>query len=504
MLDELWESQVQAVTGLRASIRAGARRPIVVSPTGSGKTHIAVHIIEGALAKQNKVLFLAPRRELIYQAADRLENHQIECGIIMAGERRSPYEPVQIASFDTLHSRGMRNDRILMPEADLVIVDEAHLSIAKTRQDIIRHYGEAIVVGLTATPARGDGRGLGELYDDLVLSWSIKQLTDAGKLVPARYFAPSTPDLSKIKQTSSDYNVSALGHKMDNPKLVGDIVQNWKRIAPERQTVVFCVTKAHARHVHNEFVSSGISAGYLDSDTPLDERYQILKDIESGKIRVLVNIFVATFGWDCPPISCVVIARPTKNIALYLQTVGRGLRTCDRSNKRDCIIIDHSGAVAQHGFVDEYIPWTLDSNTDIREAKKKQQKEKGEPKEMVCSKCQCVFKATRACPRCGYEVIPKGKPVPTHQADLEEIRKEKAKENREATWEEKAQFMGELRMYCQSKGKNPGWVAHKYRAKFGVWPNDARVKEAPAKIVTPETMSWITSQNIAYAKRREA
>ena len=458
----LRDYQQDSIDGLRRSLMAGKRKPILVAPCGAGKTHIACAIIQGALEKDKKVLFLAPRRELIFQANNRLWDHKIDSGIIMAGEKRVPELPVQVASFDTIYARGIRNESMRMPPADIVIVDEAHLSIAKTRQDIINHYSEAIVIGLTATPARGDGRGMGEIYDDLVLSRTIGQLTDDGHLVPARYFAPSTPDLNKIKQTKSDYQVKELGEKMDKPKLVGDIIDNWKRICPDRQTVVFCVTKSHARHVYEAYLAAGITAGYLDSDTKLEERREILSDIQTGKIQVLVNIFVATFGWDCPPISCVVLARPTKNISLYLQTVGRGLRT--NPGKDDCIIIDHTGAVEQHGFVDEDIPWTLDSDVDIRDAREKALQEKSEPKEITCKNCQFIFKSARECPSCGYEMIPAGKPIPVHQAKLSEISRPKVK------MEDKQKFWTACMFKASHRGLKIGAAAYMYKKEFGVWP----------------------------------
>lgn len=458
----LRDYQQESVDGIRQSVVSGKRRPILVAPTGSGKTHVACALVQGALEKNKQVLFLAPRRELIYQANDRLWDHKIDSGIIMSGEPRVPQLPVQVASFDTLHARGMRSECMIMPPADLVIVDEAHLSIAKTRQDIINHYSGAIVVGLTATPARGDGRGMGEIYDDLVLTRTIGDLTDEGHLVPARYYAPTTPDLNKIKQTKADYQVKELGEVMDKPKLVGDIIDNWQRIAGDRQTVVFCVTKSHARHVYEAYVAAGITAGYLDSDTKLDERRQILKDIHSGRIQVLVNIFVATFGWDCPPISCVVIARPTKNISLYLQTVGRGLRT--HPGKSDCIIIDHSGAVEQHGFVDEDIPWTLDTDVDIRDAKEKALQEKAEPKDITCSNCGFIFKGQHVCPSCGTEIIRAGKPIPIHQADLKEISRPKAKKS------DKQNFWIACLYRAKFKNLMVGAAAHMYRKEFGVWP----------------------------------
>ena len=465
----LRDYQQDSVDGLRASLSSGKRKPILVAPTGSGKTHIACSIIQGALDKQKSVLFLAPRRELIYQAEQRLHDHGIEAGIIMSGEARDPHLPVQVASFDTLHARGMRNESMLMPPADVVIVDEAHLSIAKTRKDIIEHYKDSVVIGLTATPARGDGKGMGEIYDDLVLTRTIGDLTKEGYLVPARYFAPSTPDLNKIKQTKSDYQTKELGDVMDKPQLVGDIIDNWQRICRDRQTVVFCVTKSHARHIHEAFIDAGYTSGYLDSDTKLDERRQILKDIHSGKIQILVNIFVATFGWDCPPISCVILARPTKNITLYLQTVGRGLRS--HPGKEDCFVVDHTGAVDQHGFVDEDIPWTLDSNVDIRDALEKKLQEKSEPKEITCQKCQYIFKARRDCPHCGFEMIPAGKPIPVHAAALKEISRPKA------TMHDKQKVWIASLYRASHTGLKVGAAAHMYRKVFGVWP--AKVERLP-------------------------
>src|SRR3546814_107804 len=147
----------------------------------------------------------------------------------MAGERPKRLLDLQVASFDTLHARAIRGKAMAMPDADLVIVDEAHLSLAVTRKEIIEHYADACIVGLTATPARGDGRGLGEIYQDLVMGPSIRHLTDEGFLVPLRYFAPSEPDLSKLRlNKDGDYTETGLSKRMDTPQLVGDVVENWK------------------------------------------------------------------------------------------------------------------------------------------------------------------------------------------------------------------------------------------------------------------------------------
>ena len=496
----LRDYQLAAVTGLRESIRTGHKRPCLIAPTGAGKTHIACAVVEGAIQKGKKVLFLAPRRELIYQASERLTGFGIHNGIIMAGEMRDIYAPVQVASFDTLHARGIRSERMLMPDADVVIVDEAHLSIAQTRKDIIEYYHEAIVIGLTATPARGDGKGLGEIYDDLVETVTMRDLVDTGHLVPMRYFAPSKPDLEGVKVRMGDYVIKGLSEKMDQPKLIGDIVDNWSRVASDRRTVVFCVTRAHSRHACEAFNAVGVAAEHLDGETPLEERKAILDRVRSGETQVLCNVFVCSFGLDIPELDCCVLARPTKNISLYLQTAGRVLRT--HPGKENAILIDHSGAVDEHGFVDDPIPWSLDGSESVKDRKAKDQMEQKEPKEITCKNCQTVFKGSRVCPNCGHAMIPPGKPVPVYEATLHEVKRNVDKINRKTTPEEKRVFMGGLKQYAKAKGYSDGWVSHAYKEKFGVWPN--KYKNARMCEPNQEVRNWIRYKQIQFAKRRVA
>lgn len=491
--------QSKAIDGLRTSLATGHRRPVLCLPTGGGKTVIAGSIVKSASDKRKRVLFLAPRRELIYQASAAFEKFGIRHGVIMAGEPVNCMQSVQVASFDTLNARAMRRARMNLPAADLVVVDEAHLSIAPSRLKLLNAYPDAAVIGLTATPARGDGRGLGEYYDDLVEAASMAELVKEGHLVPARYYAPSKPDLAGLKIARGDYVANALGERMDRPELVGDILHNWQRLAWDKQTVIFCCTRKHARHVHEEFNRAGYRAEYLDGETPTDERRQILGRMQRRESQVLVNVFVATFGLDIPSLECAVLARPTRSVVLYLQTVGRVLRTCE--GKTEAIVIDHSGAVEDHGFVTDPQPWSLESDSTIRERRDEQKANK--PKEITCGDCGTVFKARRDCPNCGSQIVPPSAPVPVHNADLQEVKPETL--NRQASWDEKTRFMGELKTYCAAHGIKPGWAAHKYRERFGVWPNDPRVKNAePVSVIRMETRGWITSRMIAYSKRKAA
>lgn len=495
-LPPLREYQEQAIHLLRSSLAQGKKAPVLVAPTGSGKTRLSVEIIARAQEKGKWVLVLAPRRELIYQFSGVLEQAGVQHGVIMAGEPSNRYALVQVASFDTLWAR---RKRMILPRADVVVVDEAHLSLAETRKALIESFPNAKIVGLTATPARGDGRGLGAIYDDLVMSWDIGRLIRAGFLVQPRYFAPETPDLEGVRlNKDGDYVEKQLAERVDQPKLIGGIVENWFRIAHGRSTAVFCATRSHSRHVCDEFKRHGIRAEHLDGETDLEERKAILARVANGETTVLTNVFVATYGLDIPRLEVAVLARPTRNITLYLQIIGRVLRPAP--GKTEAIVIDHSGAVQEHGFVEDPIPWSLDDDETVKERKERQQKEKREPKEITCPSCKTVFRGSRHCPTCGFEFVPKGAPVPFHQADLQEIKKT----NRDTDWDAKIEFMAGLRAYARQKGFKSGWAAHAYRQKFGVWPNDPRLKHSGVGVITTKVLDFARYLQIKNAKGRHA
>jgi len=493
---QLRSYQTEAIEQVRQAMAAGSTHPLLVMPTGSGKTVVATEIVRRASEKKKRVLFLAPRRELIYQTVQTFQRNKLFCGMLMAGEAMAPSASIQVASFDTLHARAVKGDRIEMPRADLVIVDEAHLSISETRKNIISHYDR--VIGLTATPARGDGRGLGEIYDSLNIGTDIRELTEQGHLVPVRYFAPSTPDLEGVKVSGGDYVIKQLGEAVDKPQLVGDVVQNWLRLAPERRTVVFCVNRKHSRHVRNEFLKAGIAAEHLDGETPLGERHAILDRVRSGETQVLCNVFVATYGLDIPPLDCAVLARPTRNIALYLQTIGRVLRTYP--GKEDAIVIDHAGAVAQHGFVDDPIPWSLDAESKVSERKEAEERERKELSDMTCPNCGHVARAAKVCSACGWEMLPPSKPVPTKHAELAEIETNTLRNKRHSKAQKRSVFGGLLH-YAQDRGFSSGWASHKYREYYGVWPNAYKGTEPSPP--SDELRRWIKSRQIAWANRRD-
>lgn len=495
---QLREYQEDAIVGLSQSFGSGNKKLILQSATGSGKTVMASAIVQRTVEKGNSVLFLAHRRELISQCSNKLHDFGIDHGIIMAGQHSEYWHPVQVASVDTLRARAISSNKITLPDAQVVIIDECHRSLSRTYRTIIDRYPESVILGLTATPCRGDGLGLGHIYQDMVCAPSIKRLTDDGHLVPARYFAPSVPDLKGVKTTAGDYNAKQLAARMDTAKLVGDVVENWLNIAKGKTTVVFASSVQHSINLMESFEAAGINAGHIDGDTPAEERDLTLKKLASGEIQVLCNCLVLTEGWDCPSAEVCVLARPTKSLGLYLQMVGRVLRPMD--GKNEALIIDHSGAVYQHGFVEDEFSWDLDPKKKIQESKKRETQRETKP--ITCEKCFTVFEGQRACPSCGAVSIKKGRAMIVGDGELGEVNKKSRKAvKRQYTSDEKAKWYGMFRVYADNKGYKQGWAYHKFLEKFGHKPVTKGISKSSFIVPSPECMAWITHINIRNARR---
>src|SRR5579864_7270413 len=253
--------QLNAIEALRGEVAAGRRRVLLCAPTGSGKTLMAAGIVAGATAKGRKTLFLAHLRELVGQAARKLEQAGQDVGVIMAGRAPRPTAPVQVASTWSLYGRSIRSAAADLPDADVVVCDEAHHAPGRICSEIIARYPNAVILGLSATPCRSDGRGLGGIFESMVECPSVKQLTEAGYLVPACIFAPPPPDLSAVKTRRGEYVESDLERAMNQQPLVGDAVVQWHRHNPERKpTVVFAVSVKHSIALRDAFASSNVVA----------------------------------------------------------------------------------------------------------------------------------------------------------------------------------------------------------------------------------------------------
>lgn len=374
--------------------------------------------------------------------------------------------PIQVASKDTLWSRAVRTKEIPLPPADLIIVDECHHSMSKTWRELLAMYPNAVIIGLTATPSRGDGCGLEELYQGMVQAISCTELIEQGFLVPYKVFAPYRPDLKGVKISSGDYNRQQLEQRMDKSELVGDIVENWHKLAEGRQTIVFASGVEHSIHLAEAFTRSGVPAMHLDGKTPIEDRDEIMRMVMGGDIQILCNCDVCTEGTDIPPVSCVVLARPTKSIVKYKQMVGRGMRPWE--GKVDALLLDHAGCVYRHGFPDEDVPWTLSGKEKIDTTYQKLKAEGKVRDPIVCKACHAVFFGKPECPNCGAAARQKrGKAVKTKDGLLTELNRG---ETYQPTREEKQRYWHRCLGVTANKGRTLKHAAAMYSDHFGEPP----------------------------------
>ena len=454
---ELRDYQSDAIDQVRKAYRDGHRRILLVAPTGSGKTIIGTHVLNSAAEKHKAGMWVAPRREIVKQTAEKLE--QLECshGILMAGHERSVTADVQVASIQTYHRRKNKKG-FLPPGGNVIVFDEAHLSLARSWQELAADYPGGVILGLTATPCRGDGAGLGSFWEVLIEVTTVEQLMLEGWLVRAKFFAPTMPDLDGVHTRGGDFVKEELGERMDKAHLVGDIVDNWIEHAQGRPTVVFASTVAHSRHIVEAFNAAGYEFLHLDGKTPKDERDNILGALDRGDINGVSNCQVLHEGWDQPLVSCMVDAQPTKSYGRHLQKVGRILRPAE--NKTDALVIDHAGNVYRHGFPEEAGGWTLDDGVKVQDVRK-EKRERSDTLQ-TCRECFTVFEGA-GCPGCGAQVTAKARQINVEEGRLIEVKKKARKLDKQATW---------LECLFQASYKNlkVGAAAHMYRKKIGTWP----------------------------------
>jgi superfamily II DNA or RNA helicase len=502
MTDTLRPYQTDVITEIEKAIAAGDRRIILVAPTGSGKTVIAAEIAKRAVDQHHYVLFLAHRREIVQQTRDKLIGNGLSPGIVQAGLEKElrPQANVQVCSIQTLWTRAMRSKTMPLPPGTVLIIDEAHHSRANTYQKIIEAYPDAVLYGLTATPCRGDGRGLGNIFSAMIECPQVAPLIVGGWLVKSRVYAPVPEDVAKgVKTQSGDYIISQLAGRMNTDKLVGDIVTHWHKHGQNRATVAFAVDVAHSVHIAREFNAAGVRAEHLDGETPQGDRDAILARLRSGETQVVCNCMVLTEGYDCSDLGCIILARPTKQMGLFRQMIGRGLRPAD--GKTDLVILDHSGAVYRHGLPEDHVQWTLKEDQRAENPTQAKRKAGEEPKLRECPKCQMLI--TRPpCPSCGWMPAARaGRDRDFLDGELGLVIGGKAQAGILQPHEQ-LQFYRELRGFARDRGYADGWAFHKCKEK-GFTPSWSW-RDYPLLDPSPATKAWAKSRVIAYAKARRA
>lgn len=475
--------QLDAIGRLRQSLAAGHKRPLLQAPTGYGKTMVASAIVESALAKGKRIIFVVPALSLIDQTISAFQTEGItEIGVIQGMHEMTNWDqPVQVCSVQTLMRRKA-------PMADVVLIDEAHRWFDFYGKWMFDEAWRKIpFVGLSATPWT---RGLGRFFDDLIVAATTQDMIDRGHLSDFKVFAPAHPDLKGVRTVAGDFHEGDLGKAVNTPILVADTVQTWLDRAQDRPTFVFAVDRVHAKHLQQKFQERGVATDYVDAYTDRIEREAVRSRFHRGETKVVCNVGCLTTGvdWD---VRCIVLARPTKSEMLFVQMIGRGLRTAP--GKDHCLVLDHSDTHLRLGFVTDIHHPKLDMGRERVVA------ERGIALPKECPQCAFLRPPKVAkCPQCGFIATPVNG-VQSADGELEELTGRKAKKPK-ATMAEKEVFYRGLLFIAQEKNYKPGWAANKYREKFKVWPNDFRQTEAAEP--TPEVRSWVKSRQIAYAKGR--
>lgn len=471
--------QAKAIELIRNSLAQGNTRVVCEAATGFGKTLTAAKIIEGALAKRNRVIFTAPAVSLIDQTVSAFENEGIrDIGVMQANHPRTDsLARVQVASVQTLARREI-------PEASLVIVDECHLR-AKVIEDMMAERSDVFFIGMSATPW---AKGMGLLWQDKVTPITIGELIDKGFLSQFTVFAPDVPDLSGVKTVAGDYHEGEVADVMEGKALMASVVETWLANGENRPTLLFGVNRAHAKQLSEAFERAGVATAYVDAFTDSVERQLIEKRFRSGEVKIACSVRTLTTGVDWP-VSCIIDAAPTKSIMLHVQKIGRGLRV--NEGTEDLLVLDHAGNSLRLGLV-------TDIHRDKLDATRKGEKQPAERKEKLpkeCANCAALHTGL-TCPFCGHERKPVAG-VETVEGELVELTPTKKPA---ATKEDKQRFYGMCLWMANERGYKPGWAANKYRERFDVWPRG--LEDVPA---APDAafLNWEKSRRIAWVKRQQ-
>jgi superfamily II DNA or RNA helicase len=369
-----------------------------IAPTGAGKT-VMLSAVVGEMSGRS--LILQHRDELVRQNRDtfRAINPGKETDLFTAQRKRwSPN-----ATFAMVQTLSRKDNLDSMPPMDLVVIDEAHHVAARSYCDILNKALElnpnVKILGVTATPQRGDGRALRAAFDNVADVITLTELIASGFLVKPRFFVIDCDirgDLAKVKVTANDFDMDAVSQIMDKQAVNERVIQEWKDKAGNRKTVIFCSTVSHARHVMEGFIAAGVSCDLIHGDMPPTDRRRVLNRFDSSAIQVLVNVAVLTEGWDCQDVSCVVLLRPCSYKGTMIQMIGRGLRKVDPARypgviKSDCIVLDFGYSLLTHG--------SIESDPTVG-----QDREPGEARTKTCEGCGAeIPTGVMICPMCGHD-----------------------------------------------------------------------------------------------------
>lgn len=434
-MSKLRPYQEDILNNVRQAYRDGFQRPCVVLPCGGGKSCITAEIAKQATMKGNRVLFLVHRRELVDQIRQTFYNWGVDLSLCRV-------EMVQTAC------RRLNK----MPIPRLIITDENHHCLASSYRKIYDAYPDAQCLGVTATPIRLNGGGLGDVNDTLVVGVTAKWLIQNHFLAPYDYYAPPVADLSGLHTRRGEFITAEVMAELDKSTIYGDVVGHYKKLADGCKAVCYCASVQHSEEMAARFSTAGVPAAHIDGSTNKYERNFIIQQFREGKIQILCNVDLISEGFDVPDCSCAILLRPTQSLTLYIQQSMRCMRY--QPDKR-AVIIDHVGNYTRFGMPDDDREWTLEPK------RKKKRMVAASEQIRQCPECFFTFPKTDTCPHCGYEFPQKqrGELEEDSSAELEKIEGFTL----DYRTPDDCTTYQELLQYAKSHGYKKGWAF--YQAK---------------------------------------
>ena len=385
---ELRQYQTELINKARQALHNGFMAPLIVSPTGSGKTVMFADITRRATEKGANVIILVHRREILEQTISSLFNLGITAGQIISGRPMTPGNNVQVAMVGTLVHRLKK-----VSKPDLLIIDECHHSPAGQWQKIIDSYSQTPRLGFTATPVRLDGVGLGDNHDIMIKGPTIATLVRDGFLAYPRMKTPSKEIINKYHITRGDFDKKEQFEAMGDKVIVGDVIENYRQHFDGLPAITFCVSIEHCNVMNKAFNDARIKSVVVHGKMKKSEREAAIKGLGDGTFNTIISCDVISEGVDIPVTAGTIHLRKTGSESLFLQQAGRGLRIFP--GKKEAIILDHVGNYHLHGHVMQDRNWDLFSGK--RDIKKM---------EAAITRCPSCFEVwpgkIRKCPGCGH------------------------------------------------------------------------------------------------------
>lgn len=486
--------QAADLDALREAIRAGHRRIVLFAPTGAGKGHCATYLLKSAHEKGKSAAFIVDRLSILGDLSERLDAAGVPHGVIQANHPRNhPQERIQVCSAQTLAFRNL-------PPCDLILIDECHVTMRAAWDHAMK--SGAIVVGLTATPFTA---GMDEKFDCIVGSTTTNLLVDQGFLAPVRVFTGKEIDMKGAKTVAGEWSAKEVETR--GAKIIGDVVSTWmatwrRHFGQPVKTMVFSASIKHGEELKAEFDRTGYRFEQVSANTPDEVAQRLWREFknEGSDLIGLISVEKLARGSDAPCVKIGVGCRPyRKSLSAFIQSFGRVMRS--HPGKEFAVWIDHAGCVSR--FMDDMAELFSDGVHDLKGGSKNvADRVRKEPTEKQKKDVHCVCGAIlmpwdRSCPVCGK---PREVKRSTHNVDGVMVEVSLArKRNAGTSIGDKAAWYAAFKTYGKNHGHKDGWSANAYRKRFGVFPNDPGIRNAPPGPVFADALNYIKHLNMRYA-----